>query len=721
MSKKKVSRAVMTLKDFHGGSIPSDLPLPSAPGMAVERSSFERQGSGAWMSPVGRGGYGGNERNSMGQNRQGLGNAIRGFEDKASLFPNPANIGRNYDEDERKPVDGRPRSSHSAEQYEEHAYDERPRSGHHDKTFNRFSPDEHGFRGMAPAASGQSSQVNKPKPPVSPPPPNWRQPPQQPPPTAGFVDRNSGPNVWPARQVSEVNQMPAELVQNQSQVSVSWRTQTPKSKTLDLAMPDNKASPKSWQPEHSYGGESTGWQGHGHGSENPERSHFSRQQAMYPDKNINPRGYASGIAQMDGRVIYGESYGGRGAYKPVAERPKLKLLPRSKPLELNEALGCIGSEVPAIEVLTILSYIYDAIDASGFVVKGPPSNFESGDGGSKLVERPKLNLKPRSQPLEAQGATGGSDRSWDSVFGGARPRELVLRARGANDFGTAGENRIPSPPSPRIGQIPGSGNTKLEQQKGGRSDRSDSRGEEKQVGSQPYEHQGERFMERQGSGLREQQGSKQDWLAPSNHLGDKEWKGHRDSEKQDNKDRYEVNRPYDYQNSHSRGTDRQESTLRGAHKADGWRRPTSPIPVRSPAWTPSNSSTAPGGHHSFNAPASALELAKAFSRSSSIGSPMAGITQSNSGDQRHSVNLISRGQGYGPGSMKGNVTGYDQKDVSFSRLAESPPASSPIKRDVYAPGSGYGGNKSYNRFGGSKNGGGFGSAVGDMNSRLSYG
>lgn len=30
MAKKK---ATMTLKDFHGGSIPSDLPLPSAPGV----------------------------------------------------------------------------------------------------------------------------------------------------------------------------------------------------------------------------------------------------------------------------------------------------------------------------------------------------------------------------------------------------------------------------------------------------------------------------------------------------------------------------------------------------------------------------------------------------------------------------------------------------------------------------------------------------------------
>jgi|UniRef100_A0A453BC36 hypothetical protein len=32
MSKKKAV-TTMTLKDFHGGSIPSELPLPSAPGV----------------------------------------------------------------------------------------------------------------------------------------------------------------------------------------------------------------------------------------------------------------------------------------------------------------------------------------------------------------------------------------------------------------------------------------------------------------------------------------------------------------------------------------------------------------------------------------------------------------------------------------------------------------------------------------------------------------
>ena len=35
MSKKKESRNIMTLKDFHDGSILTDLPLPSAPGGSI--------------------------------------------------------------------------------------------------------------------------------------------------------------------------------------------------------------------------------------------------------------------------------------------------------------------------------------------------------------------------------------------------------------------------------------------------------------------------------------------------------------------------------------------------------------------------------------------------------------------------------------------------------------------------------------------------------------
>lgn len=44
--------------------------------------------------------------------RQGIGSSSRTFEDKALYFPSLASIGRNYDEDERKPVDLQEEMSH---------------------------------------------------------------------------------------------------------------------------------------------------------------------------------------------------------------------------------------------------------------------------------------------------------------------------------------------------------------------------------------------------------------------------------------------------------------------------------------------------------------------------------------------------------------------------------------------------------------------------------
>jgi hypothetical protein len=224
-------------------------------------------------------------------------------------------------------------------------------------------------------------------------------------------------------------------------------------------------------------------------------------------------------------------------------------------------------------------------------------------------------------------------------------------------------------------------------------------------------------MESQGPGFRERKVSKQDWVAPSNHLGNPEWKSRGDFDKQDNPGQYEVNHTHNHHSSHSHDPDRQELALHDLHS---WCRPASPNPPISAVSTPFNNSSAPVGHHSFNAPASPLELAKAFSRSSSIGSSMAGFTQSNSGNQQGPLNLISRSQSYGPGFMNGNGGGYGQQDASFSCLAEAGP-SPPINRDVYAPGSGYGGNRAYDRFGSAKSTGGFGSGVGAMNSRLSHG
>ncbi|CAM6032464.1 unnamed protein product [Sphagnum compactum] len=737
MSKKKTSRAVMTLKDFHGGSIPSDLPLPSAPGMPVERSPFERQGSGgSWMSPVGRG-YSGNER-TIGQNRQGLSNSVRALEDKASLFPNPASIGRNYDEDERKPVDGRPRSGHSAEQYEEQqVYEDRPRSGHHhNQTLNRFSLQQ----------------------------------------SVASVDRNSGPNVWPARQESESTQMPSDSVQNQSRVSVPWQAQIPKSKALDLGLSD-RASSGGLKPEHSWGGASTDRVPHGNNystgeipdnygpaagrgalaERNPHglSLHESRNQRVDVDqvdgvpasmdweRRRSPplvesrqafnrerpfpsaEGYRVGYSPAE--VSPADASGPRTPLvvpDPVAERPRLKLLPRSKPLETDEAVGHIELERRKDELVFSEDTAAEATDEGRLSVRGTSTDVEYVGGDSKLAARPKLNLKPRSQQLGAGGATIGSDRVRNSVFGGARPRELVLRTRGANDLGTAGQDGLPSP---TLGHIPGSGRSKPEQQRTGLPNGSGSWADEKQVGTQPYKHQVEQFMESQG------QRTKQNWVAPGNDQGDPDWKGRGDFDKQDNIRQYEANRSYDRQSSQSRGPDRQESPLIDHQKTDSWRRPPSPIPATSAAWAASNNPAAPvaisgrdpapriSGHHGFSAPASALELVKSFSRSLSIGSTMAGVTQSNSGNQLRNAKSVPRVQHYGPGSINGNSGVYSQKDATFSRLAEATSASPSISRDVYVPGSGFDGNRPYDRFGSTKYARGFGPGAGDINSRLSHG
>eukprot|EP00850_Spirogloea_muscicola_P006121 SM000028S10215 [mRNA] locus=s28:949715:952583:- [translate_table: standard] len=53
----------------------------------------------------------------------------------------------------------------------------------------------------------------------------------------------------------------------------------------------------------------------------------------------------------------------------------------------------------------------------------------------RLQQRPKLHLKPRTQPVDAAlyAKEDGSQKLRSSVFGGARPRELILKHRGADE------------------------------------------------------------------------------------------------------------------------------------------------------------------------------------------------------------------------------------------------------------------------------------------------
>ncbi|XP_028805346.1 uncharacterized protein LOC114760246 [Neltuma alba] len=98
MSKKKGNGHTMTLKDFHGGSIPPDLPLPSAPGLTVktsDRSGYERPSSRG--NPIDR-----SDHRSLPNNSS----LSWHFDDKTPFLTQTGPVGTNFDEDERKPLDG---------------------------------------------------------------------------------------------------------------------------------------------------------------------------------------------------------------------------------------------------------------------------------------------------------------------------------------------------------------------------------------------------------------------------------------------------------------------------------------------------------------------------------------------------------------------------------------------------------------------------------------
>ncbi|XP_044461195.1 uncharacterized protein LOC123192635 isoform X2 [Mangifera indica] len=114
-------------------------------------------------------------------------------------------------------------------------------------------------------------------------------------------------------------------------------------------------------------------------------------------------------------------------HSDASERPKLKLLPRTRPLEHSEPHVASPKEV------------YPCLSESGHghheTVNGTHGNLNptkpdlaGSDVWSHAVERPKLSLKPRSQLEES------SERGRNALFGAARPRELVLKERGLENL-----------------------------------------------------------------------------------------------------------------------------------------------------------------------------------------------------------------------------------------------------------------------------------------------
>ncbi|CAA6671907.1 unnamed protein product [Spirodela intermedia] len=323
MSKKKAfSGSTMTLKDFHGGSIPSDLPLPSAPG---SRDRWRRRAGAAGPPPARPGSAGG-----------GGGGAVRGLEEGAPFL---SHIGRNFDEDERKPFDATSaprRAVPSGDDAVRSTRSVEARAQIHQQTLAPGRP-----------ASSPATQAS----------------PQAHHSFGGYV-------VWPGAASRFAQASAIEKV-----TSGRWQSKP----GMLNQIPDAEAVPLS-----ETGG------GDARFRENDVAAAEGGSQRRYGDRANFDRVY-----DRVRSPVYSERR--RRAY----QAPIVNLVPAEN---VTEALGDSNPSKPSSGV---------------------------GDGGNLPVERPKLNLLPRSQ--QVQQSSEYVEKKREKVFGGARPREVVLKERGVDD------------------------------------------------------------------------------------------------------------------------------------------------------------------------------------------------------------------------------------------------------------------------------------------------
>ncbi|XWS12769.1 hypothetical protein CRYUN_Cryun37aG0118700 [Craigia yunnanensis] len=429
MSKKKAFNGnTMTLKDFHGGSIPTDLPLPSAPGVIVrptDRSGYDRATS--WGNQIGRPDH---------RARPNSSHATRHFDDKTPfLTTNSVHIGRNFDEDERKPLDGvsAPRRTVSDESFQVPAsrVELKPESAYAGRVSAR-----HGSAPVSPLSGGAgnsySSRVSE---------------------TAhvGVSSQSSGgnhgqaapgsyPNAWATRK--EVSLSVAEPVQS------VWFEQSPVSK-LAHASALEKVSSGRWQSKQSvqyqkdidvnkHSETENGLHSQGYDDKTCTRMNAVGRRE-YSDVTLT-RHVEKGLNNEDGiqggrknlpeyernrgpnylevkekkSVIYGEGiqstrsdgkYGGSQLQPSLSllseesDWTKLKLLPQTKPMDSLESTDIDPKQGHQWLSESVLSHAEVGNDSHGYVNTSKPG-LAGSESGIQTVERPKLNLKPRSQPIE---------------------------------------------------------------------------------------------------------------------------------------------------------------------------------------------------------------------------------------------------------------------------------------------------------------------------------
>ncbi|XP_041990313.1 uncharacterized protein LOC121741551 isoform X1 [Salvia splendens] len=455
MSKKK---ATMTLKDFHGGSIPSDLPLPSAPGVTVrpvDRGGFDRQMP--WGNSAGR---------SEHLLRPASAGSARTLDEKSPFLSHSSNIGCSFDEDERKPLDGvsgprqtvaegsfRAQSSRMMEHKTDNtisgsrvgsspsipvsqlstsstggSYAGRVVEVHNSKSSNQSLNGSRSYGSSYPVVGGN----------------------------AGKTVAGSHPNAWGIRKEASIMKEPVaaawsapdaetKLAHASALEKVSsgrWSSKqqiNPRKDVAVLGLPETEGK-FEYSSSNAYVRKTyntldvvtdsdyhdvglvmraerslTFGDGiHGGGKEVPQSCERSKSAICVDSYEKYTAATANGFQSI------------QSSLKPVgaefqlstesSERPKLKLLPRSKPFE--------NVESPSDHKLRY----EQTSDNLHMEDKHKVKNHSVGD---RAPEHPKLNLKPRSQSHEQ--LEGIKEVKRGTVFGEARHRELVLKARGVED------------------------------------------------------------------------------------------------------------------------------------------------------------------------------------------------------------------------------------------------------------------------------------------------
>ncbi|WOL07646.1 hypothetical protein Cni_G16391 [Canna indica] len=428
MSKKK-SSLTMTLKDFHGGSIPSQLSLPSAPASS-NASARPPDRPGAWgtatAAATGRSDL---HHHHLLRPRPGSAGAAstRSLDDRPPVFlSHSTHIGRHFDEDERKPFDASsaprraPAPENAVRSPPPRSDSKRPLSSPVVPSpiilpapVSAFPPPSTNL-GPAPSAWGPRKEVG-----IDP---------------QSLLPAQPAPTVWSASRLAQASAVEkvtsgrwqlrppeVEIIRSQESEELDRRFVETVRVVDGIDSNHERDKPRSVSYPVTY-------------AEGKERtllvSYMDRARSpVYPDmKEKNAAGFlnesvrpTSGEGKFDGTKLYQQ------VAVEVSERPKLKLLPRKKTLESPDIQTWDLNDKQVYHAPASLVQVQNVHEMHG--ITNPPKLGSAGiDEGNQIVERPKLNLKPRTQPIDQ--SDGNADRERQSVFGGARPREQVLKERG---------------------------------------------------------------------------------------------------------------------------------------------------------------------------------------------------------------------------------------------------------------------------------------------------